>query len=442
MTPMSDSLFNLAGQDISNLMHQREREQMNKRVEVIVVGGGQAGLSISYYLTQQGREHLVLEQGRIAESWLSKRWNSFHLVSPNWEIQLPGFPYQGNDPDGFLSRAEVAMYFNQYVASFNPPLSRGVPATSLRQMTGSNRYLVSAGDMVFEADKVVVATGAHRKPKIPVATVQIPSEIFRIHTSQYRNPQELPMGDVLVIGSGQSGCQIAEELHQSGRRVYLSVGSCPWVHRSYYGKDVVWWMTQLGLRDKTVETLPSPNARFACNPQVTGKDGGRDLNVRTLAKQGVTLLGGLAAVDGDRLFFATNLQENLAKADKFERELRRAIDKYLQDNGAQSLPVEDEALDPIAVGPLTNGDSMAEIDLKSSGIKNLVWGTGFEPDYRWIQVPVFDGDGHPVQKRGVTKYPGLYFLGLNWQHKAKSALLAGVGQDAAFIAEDIEASAS
>jgi putative flavoprotein involved in K+ transport len=260
--------------------------------DIIVIGGGQAGLSVSYYLAREGREHIVLEQGRIGETWLSKRWDSFTLVTPNWTVQLPGSPYDEEDPDGFVLRDEVVAYLERYVESFNLPVRCGVRVNSLQQGPQGG-YLLNAGQMTFEAKNVVVATGAFQVPKIPPMSSQIPSDILQIHTDGYRNPQSLPRGSVLIIGTGQSGCQIAEELNKSGRTVYLATSSCGRAPRRYRGKDIIWWMNKIGMLDDLVDKLPSPSGKFACNPHVSGKGGGHDINLRQLANDGVVLLGHL-----------------------------------------------------------------------------------------------------------------------------------------------------
>ncbi|MEH1969554.1 NAD(P)-binding domain-containing protein [Nostoc sp.] len=415
---------------------------MTEYVETVILGGGQSGLSLSYYLTQQNRKHIVLEQGQIAESW-RKRWDSLHLVTPNWQFQIPGFPCQSSDPNGFLPKNEVVKHFDQYVKLFKLPLRCGIQVTSVQQKLGSDSYLVRIGDEVIEAANVVVATGACQHPKIPLLSIDMPMEIFQIHSSEYRNPQKLPPGDVLVVGTGQSGCQIAEELNQSGRKVYLSVGSCGRMPRRYRGQDVTWWVKKFGMYEDTVDCLPSLKERFLCNPHLSGKDGGHEINLHHLAKDGVILLGRLQKLQGNKLTVAPDLKENLAKADAFATKFQEKVDEYIQKTGIE-VPEDSTYIESEVKASFTtpeNGqeaEPILELDIKACGIKNVIWATGYKVDFSWVQMPIFQEDGYPVHERGVTEYPGLYFLGLHWLYKRKSSLLFGVGEDAAFIALKIE----
>lgn len=412
---------------------------MTEQIDTLIIGGGQAGLATSYYLTQQGREHIVLEQShRVGASW-RRRWDSFTLVTTNWQLQLPGFPYQGNDPDGFLSRDEVVAYLEQYVALFNPPLRFGVRVTSLEQKPDGTGYLVKTDDMAFEATNVVVATGIFQDPKIPSFSGDLPKGILQIHTSEYRNPQALPAGAVLVVGSGQSGAQIAEELNESGRKVYLGVGSAGRMPRRYRGRDMTWWLDKTGFADKTVDTLPSPKAKFAGSAHVTGKDGGRTLNLHQFARDGVILLGRMTGVRGGKAILAPDLMENLAKADEFAADTKKTVDEYIQKVGLDA-PEEPPSTEPEPQDGY-HTEVITQLDLKSADIQSVIWATGYTFDFKWIQLPVLDEDGYPVQQRGVTGFRGLYFLGLPWLHTVKSGLLWGVGEDAAHIAADIAARA-
>jgi putative flavoprotein involved in K+ transport len=409
---------------------------MTKHVETVIIGGGQAGLALSYYLTRQGREHLVLEQGRVGEIWRSGRWDSFTLNTPNWMTQLPGFAYRGDDPDGFLPRENIVTYLEHYAASFRAPLHCGVQVTAIRQEP-SDGYLVEAGESTLKARNVVLATGAYPKPKLPEARAALSADVFQLHSSEYRNPQKLPSGAVLVVGTGSSGCQIAEDLQESGRQVYLSTSSCGRAPRRYCGKDGSWWLVRLGFWDRTVDQLPSPNARFACNPHVSGTHGGHDINLRHFARQGMILLGRVQAAMGKLIFLAPDLEENLARADAFEAQITQEIDEYIKKAGievdAKSTSDEAPSNGTIPMKPI------ATLDLQASDISTIVWASGYQLDFGWVQIPVFDQAGYPIQRRGVTAFPGLYFLGLHLLHKIKSELLFGVGEDAAFIASAIAA---
>jgi len=405
---------------------------MTEQVETVIIGGGQAGLALSYYLTQQGRTHLVLEQGRVGETWRSGRWDSFTLNTPNWMTQLPGFPYQGDDPDGFLPREDIVAYLEQYAMSFHAPLHCGARVTTVRQQPGGESYLIEAEQMTFEARNVVLATGAFPKPKLPTASAALSADICQMPTSEYRHPQLLPSGAVLVVGTGQSGCQIAEDLYESGRQVYLSTSSCGRLPRLYRGRDTIWWLTRTGFFDKTLDQLPSPTAKFACNPHVSGNHGGHDINLRQLARQGMILLGHVQAAQGQQIFLAPDLEENLAKADAFAAQITQEIEEYITQTGMQ-VEANRTTTEALSNGAPSTKPLLA-LDLQSAGISTIIWASGYKLDFGWVQIPVFDQAGYPVHRRGVTAFPGLYFLGLNWLYKRKSALLYGVGEDAAFVA--------
>jgi putative flavoprotein involved in K+ transport len=410
---------------------------MSEQIETVIIGGGQAGLALSYYLTQQGRTHVVLERGRVAETWRSQRWDSFTLVTPNWMTQLPGSPYQGADPDDFLPHEEIVLTLERYAQSFCAPLRCGVQATAVQLQPAGKGYLVETSEESFEAANVVLATGGFPLPKLPQASAAIPVNLMQLHSSQYRRPGRLPSGAVLVVGSGQSGSQIAEELHQSGRQVYLCVSRCGRSPRRYRGKDIMWWVNQMGGYDRTVDQLPSPAARFACHPDLSGKDGGYEINLRQLASEGVVLLGRLQEVQGSRAILAPDLEDNLNKADAQAEQLIQAIDHYVLETRME-MPVESTSEDSIPMW-LPPADPLLEVDLYAAGISTVIWATGFQLDFGWVHVPVFDEAGSPLHQRGITSSPGLYFLGLPWLSKEKSALLFGIGEDAAFLAAAIAA---
>ncbi len=402
-------------------------------IDTVVVGGGQAGLSISYYLTKQNRERVVLErESTIGSSWRS-RWDSFTLVTPNWMLRLPGFPYEGYEPDGFLARDEVVRYLEDYAELFDPPIRFQTTVRSVHRDPEGTRYMVETDHTTFRTRDVVVATGSFQEPKIPPASAKFPDNIVQIHSSEYRSPERLPRGAVLVVGSGQSGCQIAEELSKSGRKVYLCVGSAGRIPRRYRGREMAWWLNDLGWFDETVDKLPSPKAKFEGSQHLTGKNGGYDLNLHQFAREGVVLLGRLRDVHHYKVVLHSDLKENLVNADKLASDLKTAIDEYIDKKGFKVPrgPDRPELRDGY------DAESMLELDLKSAGIRSVVWATGYSFDYAWVDLPVFDEDGYPIQKRGVTKFPGLYFLGLHWLHTGKSGLLFGVGEDAEYVASAI-----
>jgi putative flavoprotein involved in K+ transport len=400
-------------------------------VDTVVIGSGQAGLATSSHLTRLGREHVVLERGEIANTWRTERWDGFYLNTPRWTQALPGHEYDGPDPEGFSSLDETIGYLDAYAAAIAAPVRTGVEVTRLSLADGVFR-LELGGDAI-EAANVVVATGAYQRPTPTALAAQLPTDVFQLHTSEYRNPAQLPDGGVLVVGSGQSGCQIAEELLQAGRRVFLSAGRCGWFPRRYRGRELVYWLVDTGLTDQTVDTLPSPAARLVCNPPVSGNDGGHDCNPVWLEERGAVLAGRLGDVRGHTLEFASDLDDSLAFGRQFLDELLTRFDDYVEEQGLEMpAPEPSRSERPRAV--------VERLDLREAGVGTILWANGFRPDFSWIELPVFDEHGWPVQERGVTAVPGLYFIGLHWLHKRKSSLLFGVGEDAEHVAAHIAAS--
>lgn len=398
---------------------------------VVIVGGGQAGLSMSYCLTQRNVDHIVLERNRIGHEWRERRWDSFCLVTPNWQCQLPNFPYTGDDPDGFMPREEIAHYINAFARSFNPPVFEGVTATRLRR-DRKGRYLVGTNQGELIADQVVLATGPYQVPLIPRLAARLPDELTQLHSSRYRNPEQLPAGEVLVVGTGQSGCQIAEDLHLAGRQVHLAVGSAPRVARFYRGRDVVAWLDAMGYYRKAVEEFADVDAvRFRVNHYVTGRDGGRDIDLRAFAREGMQLYGRLTGVTRAAFQFAPDLAQNLDHADAVSESIKDSIDSYIDAHRIDAPP------EPRYTPVWRPERDTTHLDLHGSGITSVIWSTGFGRDDRWIEVPVFDGRGYPTHDRGVTSSPGLYFLGLPWQHTWGSGRFSGVAEDAAHLAQRI-----
>lgn len=407
---------------------------MDEYFETIIIGGGQAGLALAYYLAEQERDFVILEKAaNIAPAWRT-RWDSFTLVLPNWTLQMPGFPYHGDNPDGFLTRDEMVSYLEQYAATIDFDIRFNTQVTSLELDSASDRFLVSTNGQRFTADNVVVATGTYQSPKIPAISGKISKDVTQLHTSQYHNPDELPSGAVLVVGSGQSGCQIAEELYQSGRKVYLCVGRAKRLPRFYRGRDMVWWLDKVKFFDQTSDSLPSPKARFEANPFLSGKDGGHSLDLHQFARDGVILLGRLQDAQDTHICLAPDLRENLAAIDQFVEDVTDKIDGFI---AASGIPAEPETGDEQLTDGY-DGAMLSELDLRDANIHAIIWATGYHFDYSWVKFPVLDEYGYPIQKRGVCEeVPGLYFLGLHWLYKRRSGLPWGVGEDAAYLAEQI-----
>jgi putative flavoprotein involved in K+ transport len=398
---------------------------------VAVVGGGQAGLATSWHLRQRGIEHVVIERERVGHEWRERRWDSFCLVTPNWQCRLPGFPYDGDDPDGFMPGADVVGYLEKYAASFDPPLVEGVAVTRLRRTpAGVFALATTAGNCT--ADQVVVATGPYHNPAVPRLAERLPRGVTQLHSSQYRNPERLPEGAVLVVGTGQSGCQIAEDLHLAGRRVHLAVGSAPRAARRYRGRDTLAWLDEMGHYARGIHEFgDADEVRLRANHYMTGRDGGRDIDLRAFARSGMRLYGRLRAIDDRTLSFAGDLAANLDNADAVAEGIKDAIDRYLDAAGI-AAPAEDRYV------PVWE-PSGEPAELEVGALSAVVWATGYHRDHRWIEVPVFDGRGYPTHERGVTSCPGLYFVGLPWQYTWGSGRFAGVARDAGHLADRITA---
>jgi putative flavoprotein involved in K+ transport len=400
---------------------------------VAVIGGGQAGLSISWHLKQSGIDHVVFEKERAAQSWRAERWDTFCLVTPNWQCQLPGFPYSGSDPHGFMLRDEIVAYMDAFIASFDPPLREGVTVRHLRS-DDQHGFLLETTDGIHFAQQVVIASGAYQIPVIPRCAERLPGDIMQIHSSLYRNPGTLPAGAVLVVGSGQSGCQIAEDLHLAGRKVYLCVGDAPRVARRYRGKDVVEWLHLMGYYDLPVHQHPlREGVRDKTNHYVTGRDGGRDIDLRRRATEGMELYGRLLDVAGDRLICAADLAHCLDQADQVSESIKTSIDGFIAKKSV-SAPEEERYRSPWAPA-----QERPRLDYRAAGITSVVWSIGFRTDYGWIDLPVFNGRGQPSHVRGVTPVAGAYFIGLPWLYTWGSGRFSGVARDAEFLAEHMKA---
>jgi putative flavoprotein involved in K+ transport len=395
-------------------------------VDVAVIGAGQAGLATSYFLKQAGVEHVVFEAGRVAETWRTRRWDSFCLVTPNWTVRLPGAPYDGAEPDGYMNREELVDHFERWAASFGPPVEEQTPVSELRPDGGG--FVLDLPGRRLHARTVVVASGGYQRPYRPAAASDMPAGITQLLAEEYTNETALPAGNVLIVGSGQTGCQIAEELHQAGRKVMLACGRAPWVPRRMGGHDVVWWMIESGFWDRTIAQLPTPAARLFSNPLTTGHGGGHDLHYRTLHAAGVELLGRYAGADGRKVHFADDLGQSIEFGDNLARGFLKWVMALCEKRG---LDV------PWEIPGAPGFTSRAELDVDAEGITTVIWTTGFRPDYGWIKAGVFDAMGFPVQTEGASAVPGLYFMGVHFQRKAQSAVLYGVGEDAQVVVDDI-----
>jgi putative flavoprotein involved in K+ transport len=399
---------------------------VNEMCDVVIIGAGQAGLSTSHELSRMNREHIILEQGRTGQTWRG-RWDSFCLVLPNWTIKLAGAPYRGPDPDGFMARDAFVEHMCGYAASFSAPVREGVAVQSL-QRGHDGRFLLRTSTGDITARSVVLATGGFQKPHRPGGASEFPSSLTVIDADGYTNPRALPEGKVLVIGSGQTGCQIAEELHESGRDVVVACGRAPWQPRRIGDRDAIAWFEGTHFMNMTLAELPSPMARLGANPQATGRDGGHDLHYRTLQAMGVRLVGHLLGAEDGRAHFASDLADSVAFGDARYDDIRELVKKSALDKG---LPVPEMPAPPPFVA-----DAPDSVDLVNFGAALVT--TGFRPNYKsWVQFPdAFDAMGFPIQVDGEsTTVPGLHFMGVHFMRKRSSATLMGVGEDASIVAE-------
>ena len=408
-----------------------------QEVDTLVVGAGQAGLAMSYWLAQAGVEHQLLERRATLGGAWHDRWDAFCLNTPNFSLDLPGMPYAGPDADAFMPRNDLIEYFRHYGESIGAPVHTGTDVTRIAPSDHGFSLATSRGS--WRARNVVLATGGYQQPKIPALAAKLPGDILQLHSNDYRNPGQLPDGAVLIVGTGQSGGQIAEELLAAGREVHLAVSVCPEAPRRYRGRDTIYWMIELGLHGPkhglnalSAEQLPSPAARFMCNPLLSGADGGHDIHLRDLGRRGVRLHGHLEAADDGDLVFSDDLPHrlNLVEAG-FSQRLQPMLDAYI---AAAGIPAPDA--DPPRADDWLPSEP-ARLNIDAGNLRSVVWATGYRLDFSVLELPVLDEWNYPRHRRGVTEHPGLYAVGLPWLTGHWSSLVAGVGRDAAFIAGHI-----
>lgn len=403
-------------------------EHPSEHLPAVVIGGGQAGLSASWYLSERGIEHAVLERDEPMHSWRDARWDSFCLVTPNFQCRLPGHPYAEGDPNGFMVKDELNAWLADWLEQGDFPVRAHTKVQSVRACPQGTGFDVRSSTGDLHADQVIVATGGYHEPSIPRLAERLPDRIVQVHSSQYRNPEQFPPGAVLVVGTGQSGSQIAEDLHRAGRQVHLAVGSAPRCARTYRGRDVIAWLEEMGQYAKPVTDRPIEE-RFQdkTNHYFSGRDGGKDIDLREFAGEGMTLHGHLADVHGGRLTFSDDLGPSLDRADAVYNGINRGIDEWIDRSG---LAVAEP---PSVYEPVWHPPADYPLDLDVDQLAAVVWSTGFRSNYRWLNAPVFDGAGHVIHLRGVTGVEGLFFVGLPWLHTWGSGRFASVAQDAEFV---------
>jgi len=406
-----------------------------KEVEVFVVGAGSGGLAASYHLKQRGIEHVVLERGRIGESWASQRWDSFALNTPNWSNVLPGDRYEGDEPDGFWHRDEFVDYLRSYVDRHALPVVENAVTTSLDR--GSDgRFLVSSGGGDYSSGAVVIASGIMSEPRSSAMASALSESVTQLNAATYRSPSDVPDGAALVVGSAQSGVQIVEDLLAAGREVYLSTSKVGRAPRNYRGRDIIEWWRDMKFLDLTPAQLEDPAAVNVTQPQVSGTRGGHTVSLQQLHRDGCKLLGRISDIQGTRLELTANLTENIAFGDSLAARLKEGVDKYIASNGVDAPVVE---LDPVEapIDDLGGPSAITSLELAEVGVNTVIWTTGFTGDFSWVNVPVLDDRGMPIHDEGAAPVDGIYFVGFPWLRKRKSGIIYGVGEDAGVIVERI-----
>ena len=400
---------------------------MTERTEALVVGAGQAGIAMSEHLTHHGIPHILLERGRIAESWRSCRWDNLVANGPAWHDRFPGMEFPG-DPEAFVGKEGVADYFVAYAQQIKAPIRCGVTVTSVTRQPGGG-FCAETTEGPIAARYVIAATGAFQVPVIPPLVPEA-AGFAQLHSQTYRNPDQLAPGAVLVVGAGSSGAQIAEELMEAGRKVYLSVGPHDRPPRRYRGRDFVWWLGVLNLWD-----ADAPKGADHTTIAVSGAHGGQTVDFRKLAARGMTLVGRTEAFSEGVMQFAPDLATNIARGDANLLALLDEADAWAARNGID-LPPDPEARQ-IGPAPDCMTTPLRQLDLARAGVTTILWATGYRNDYGWLQVDALDAAGKPRHQRGVSSEPGVYFLGLPYQSRRGSSFIWGVWHDAKFVADHI-----
>lgn len=402
-----------------------------QRIEAVIVGGGQAGLAMSRSLAERGVEHVVLERGRVGERWRSQRWDSLRLLTPRWLSRLTDWDHMEGDPRGFMDRQELIRYLDRYAEHFRVPLRTGVTVSSLERDGVGFRIETNHGSL--SAESVVIATGESQQAFVPAMSRDLPGWVRQAVPTRYRNPEDLPDGGVLVVGASATGIQLAEEIHTSGRPVTLSVGRHTRLPRRYRDRDILEWFQRLGILEQPLDQVKNPEAsRNQPSMQLIGSPDHRTLDLGVLQSEGVRLVGWTQGSSGSRVYFGDDLVENLAAADMKLAGLRLRIDKHILEMGLRQQVGPEEPFIPMQLP-----GAPQSLDLRGSGIRSVLWATGFKRSYPWLRVPVLGSNGEIRHYRGITPAAGLYVLGLNFMRRRSSSFLAGVGTDAEELAEHL-----
>jgi putative flavoprotein involved in K+ transport len=394
---------------------------------------------MSHCLSDRSIDHVVFERGRIAERWRSERWDSLRLLTPNWQTRLPGFRYDGPEPDGYMSMPELMRFFERYASSFAAPIETGTAVLSVEY--AGKQFQVRTSRGLWLARNVVVATGYSDRPQMPPLAQQLSARVAQVVPTEYRNPAQLSPGGVLVVGASATGIQLAEEIHASGRPVTLAVGRHLRLPRAYRGRDILWWLDAMGVFDNTAEGVYDiRTSRSQPSLQLVGRADVRGLDVAVLQQRGVRVLGRLVGGEGERVFFDDDLMATTAASDVKLVQLLQRVDAFIAASRLSGPVGPPEAFQPTWTSAL--GVAETTLDLQSAAINTVIWATGFTRRYPWLRLPVFDGRGDIRHRGGVTPVPGLFVLGMHFQRRRKSAFIDGVGGDAAFLADQIQCRAA
>ncbi len=411
-------------------------------LDTVIVGAGQAGLGVSYFLQRAGRQHVVFERGRIGESWLAQRWGSFQLNTPNFMNVLPGLHYAGPETDGFWRRDELVHYFQGYVEHFHLPVRTGVTVVSIERAADEQRFIVKTKangqrEEFVTSRSVVIASGSLQTPKFPATRSRLPHDIAQLHSADYRSATALPPGAIVIVGSGQSGCQIAEDLLSAGRTVYICTSKVGRAPRRYRGRDLLEWWVDMKHLDVTFASLKDKAVSRAAQPQISGLGRyGHTVSLQQLARQGAVILGRLLDVEASTLVLSDEATAHVRYADEFSQQLKSGVDSYLAQAGITPPPLEDDPADvpdPQAecVSPLR------QLNLREAQVSTIIWATGFTADFSWIHLPILDAEAKPIHQRGISPVPGVYFIGFPWLSSRKSGIIYGIEEDAHYIADAI-----
>ncbi|MCB1661937.1 MAG: NAD(P)-binding domain-containing protein [Pseudomonadales bacterium] len=403
-----------------------------RHVSTIIIGGGQAGLAISYYLSQRAIDHLILERGEVANSWRHERWDSLRLLTPNWQTRLPGHCYQGLKPDDYMTMPEIIDFIGQFAQQISAPIQCGTTVTAVHRVDQSYHVRTTQGDWVCST--LVIASGAFNIPVVPEFGRQLAGTITTITPHQYRNPAQLADGGVLVVGASATGLQLADEIQQSGRQVILAVGEHVRMPRYYRGRDILWWMETTGLSDQRYDEVDDiTRARQVPSPQLAGSSEHRALDLNRLTSQGVQIVGRLSGIRDHTAQFAGSLPNVCKLADLKLGRLLSIIDQWIEAHGLGAKFGEPDRLEPTDVG----GSPRLDLNLASGEIKTIIWATGFRPDYSWLKLPVLDRKGMLIHDGGIVNAPGMYILGLPFMRRRKSSFIHGVTDDAYDISQHL-----